>query len=65
MGKTRDIFKKKLGIPREHFMQRWAQKEQNCKEYRSLQEKWRYKKNTSCKDWHDKGQKSQRPNGSR
>ena len=24
MGKTRDLFKK-LGIPREHFMQRWAQ----------------------------------------
>ena len=25
MGKTRDLFKK-LEIPREHFMQRWAQK---------------------------------------
>ena len=25
MGKTRDIFKKKLEIPREHFMKRWAQ----------------------------------------
>ena len=25
MGKTRDLFKKKLEIPREHFMQRWAQ----------------------------------------
>ena len=24
MGKTRDIFKK-IEIPREHFMQRWAQ----------------------------------------
>ena len=24
MGKTRDVFKK-LEIPREHFMQRWAQ----------------------------------------
>ena len=24
MGKTRDLFKK-IGIPREHFMQRWAQ----------------------------------------
>ena len=24
-GKTRDLFKKKLEIPREHFMQRWAQ----------------------------------------
>ena len=24
MGKTRDLFKK-LEIPREHFMQRWAQ----------------------------------------
>jgi len=24
MGKTRDLFKK-LGIPRKHFMQRWAQ----------------------------------------
>ena len=24
MGKTRDLFKKKLEIPREHFMQRWA-----------------------------------------
>ena len=27
MGKTRDLFKKKkIEIPREHFMQRWAQK---------------------------------------
>ena len=25
MGKTRDLKKKKLEIPREHFMQRWAQ----------------------------------------
>ena len=25
MGKTGDLFKKKLEIPREHFMQRWAQ----------------------------------------
>ena len=25
MGKTRDLFKKKLEIPREYFMQRWAQ----------------------------------------
>ena len=25
MGKTRDLFKKILEIPREHFMQRWAQ----------------------------------------
>ena len=25
MGKTRDLLKKKLEIPREHFMQRWAQ----------------------------------------
>ena len=25
MGKTRDLFKKKLEIPRTHFMQRWAQ----------------------------------------
>ena len=24
MGKTRDLFKKKLEIPREYFMQRWA-----------------------------------------
>ena len=24
MGKTRDLFKKKLEIPREHVMQRWA-----------------------------------------
>ena len=24
IGKTRDLFKKKLEIPREHFMQRWA-----------------------------------------
>ena len=24
MGKTGDLFKKKLEIPREHFMQRWA-----------------------------------------
>ena len=24
MGKTRDLFKKILEIPREHFMQRWA-----------------------------------------
>ena len=25
MGKTRDLFMKKLEIPREYFMQRWAQ----------------------------------------
>ena len=25
MRKTREVFKKKLKIPREHFMQRWAQ----------------------------------------
>ena len=25
MGKTRDLFKKQQEIPREHFMQRWAQ----------------------------------------
>ena len=25
MGKTRDLFKKITEIPREHFMQRWAQ----------------------------------------
>ena len=25
MGRTRDCFKKKLEIPREYFMQRWAQ----------------------------------------
>ena len=25
MVKTRDLLKKKLEIPREHFMQRWAQ----------------------------------------
>ena len=25
MGKTRDLFKKKLEIPGEYFMQRWAQ----------------------------------------
>ena len=25
MGKTRDLFKKKSEIPREHFMQIWAQ----------------------------------------
>jgi len=29
----------------------------NCKEYRSLQEKWRYQRNTSCKDGHNKAQK--------
>ena len=28
MGKTRDLFKK-IEIPREHFMQRWAQKDRN------------------------------------
>ena len=28
MGKTRDLFKKKLEIPREHFMQRWHHKGQ-------------------------------------
>ena len=33
-------------------------------EYRSLQEKWRYQRNTSCKGGHNKGQKSQRPNRS-
>ena len=25
MGKTRDFFKKRKELPREHFMQRWAQ----------------------------------------
>ena len=25
MGKTRDLFKKVLELPREHFIQRWAQ----------------------------------------
>ena len=25
MGETKDLFKKKLEIPRKHFMQRWAQ----------------------------------------
>ena len=25
MGKSRDLFKKIIEIPREHFMQRWAQ----------------------------------------
>ena len=25
MGKSRDLFKRKLEIPREHFIQRWAQ----------------------------------------
>ena len=25
MGKTRDLFKKVRNVPREHFMQRWAQ----------------------------------------
>ena len=25
LGKTRDLFKKIIEIPREHFMQRWAQ----------------------------------------
>ena len=25
MGKTRDLFKKIIETPREHFMQRWAQ----------------------------------------
>ena len=34
----------------------------NRKEYRSLQENWRHHRNTSCKDGHSKGQKSQRPN---
>ena len=24
MGKTRDLFKKIIEVPREHFMQRWA-----------------------------------------
>ena len=24
MGKTRDLYKKKLEIPREHFTQRWV-----------------------------------------
>ena len=32
-------------------------KSQNGKEYRSLQENWRYQGNISCKDGHDKGQK--------
>ena len=37
----------------------------NCKEYRSLQETWRYNRNTSCKNGHNKGQKIQRHNRSR
>ena len=35
-------------------------KQQNCKEYRSLQENWRYHRNTLCKYGHNKGQKNQR-----
>ena len=45
-------------------MQELEEKNRIVKKYRSLQEKWRYQRNTSCKDWHNKGQKSQRPNRS-
>ena len=43
MGKTRDLFKK-LEIPREHFMQRWAQiKDRNdmdLKEAKDIKKRW-------------------------
>ena len=39
---------------------------EQCKEIEeSLQENWRYQRNISCKDGHNKGQKWQGPNKSR
>ena len=38
-------------------MQDLEENKKNYKDYRSLQEKWRYQRNTSCKDWHNKGHK--------
>ena len=37
-------------------MQRNRGKQQNGKDYRSLQENWGYQGNISCKDGHNKGQ---------
>ena len=43
-------------------MQRNRGKKWNGKDYRSLQENWRYQGNISCKDEHNKGQKQYGPN---
>ena len=51
-------------IPRELRVQRRG-RQQNGKDWRSLQENWRYQENISCKDEHNEGQKRQRPNRSR
>ena len=60
VGKTRDCFKK-LEIPREHFMQRWAQIRQNgmdLTEAEDIKKKWQkytelYKKDPHDPDNHD------------
>ena len=46
-------------------MQRNRGKQKNGKNQRSLQENWRYQRNTSCIDRVNKGQKWQGPNRSR
>ena len=57
LGKTRDLFKK-LEIPREHFMQRWAQiKDRNdmdLKEAKDIKKRWQeYTEELYKKDLHD------------
>ena len=57
LGKTRDLFKK-LEIPREHFMQRWAQiKDRNgmdLKETKDIKKRWQeYTEELYKKDLHD------------
>ena len=62
LGKTRDLFKK-LEIPREHFMQRWAQiKDRNgmdLKETKDIKKRWQeyteelYKNDLNDPDNHD------------
>ena len=61
MGKTRDLFKKKLEIPSEHFMQRWAKHFIQRREMVKTQQKQKIlkrggkntQKNYTQKDLHD------------
>ena len=57
MGKTRDLFKK-LEIPREYFMQRWAQKNDrngmDLTEAEDIKKRWQeYTEELYKKDLHD------------
>ena len=56
MGKTRDPFKK-LEMPREHFMQRWAQYVQNGRdltEAEDIKKRWQeYTEELYKKDLHE------------